>query len=202
VVIEPKRHQSEKSLVKYPQRALNTVELIASTLKISPHRINFAVEYEVVRSSALADLFHIDLGAEVLCRRYLATDRALGRRLADVTSYIPKQLLESNSQLLSADCEPWPGGTQHQLFTVGIELARFSEQINARMPNPLETSAWNLATGVPVLTCRRVAVDVRGRIVEINDSVHPADRTEFRFTTTLQPWSAEVAGRAAQFAAG
>ena len=42
--------------------------------------------------------------------------------------------------------------------------------------------------GVPLLFCRRISIDEDNRTVEISDAHYPADRTEFRFVTPLEPW--------------
>ncbi len=44
-------------------------------------------------------------------------------------SWLVYDLVASNPDLLDPSNEPWPGGTQHQLSTVGIELARISMQL-------------------------------------------------------------------------
>ena len=45
-----------------------------------------------------------------------------------------------------------PGGIYARLEDAGHILARFTEEVGARMPTPEERRALQLATGVPVLT--------------------------------------------------
>ena len=46
-------------------------------------------------------------------------DPETNNRLSFSVSYIPRFLIESNPELLEERNEPWPGGHQHQLYTVG-----------------------------------------------------------------------------------
>ena len=117
-------------------------------------------------------------------------DRRNGRRLSWSVSYIPVPLIESNPDLLDSGNEPWPGGTQHQLYTVGIEVVRIVDQVSARMPTTADAHEWQLDDGVPLLRVRRISYDASGTIVELSDADFPADRTELSFTTELNRWEA------------
>lgn len=92
--------------------------------------------------------------------------------------------------MLSADYEPWPGGTQHQLSTVGVELDRIEDVVRARPPLPDEAELLDIEPGVSVLDVRKTSYDITGRVVEVADVVLPGDRTELCFTTTLTRWNA------------
>jgi GntR family transcriptional regulator len=41
----------------------------------------------------------------------------------------------------------------------------------------------------PLLFCRRLSYDRYDALIEISDAWYPADRTELRFVTPLQPWT-------------
>ena len=62
------------------------------------------------------------------------------------------------------------------------------DQVTARMPTTVEAQLWDMPDGVPLLFCRRISIDEDNRTVEISDAHYPADRTEFRFVTPLEPW--------------
>jgi GntR family transcriptional regulator len=47
-------------------------------------------------------------------------------------SFLVYDMIASNKDLLDASSEPWPGGTQHQLYTVGIEIGRIVDDVTAR----------------------------------------------------------------------
>ncbi|WP_040723141.1 UTRA domain-containing protein, partial [Nocardia veterana] len=95
----------------------------------------------------------------------------------------------SNPELLDEDREPWPGGTQHQLFTVGIEVATIREEVEARPPTVHEAAELGMPTeGVAVFDIRKTSIDTTGRVVEVADVVLPGDRTQLVYTTNLALW--------------
>jgi GntR family transcriptional regulator len=97
-------------------------------------------------------------------------------------------LIDTNPALLDECNEPWPGGTMHQLSTVGIEIMRIVDEVTARMPTTVEAQLWDLPDGVPLVFCRRISIDAEGRTVEVSDADYPADRTELQFVTPLKAW--------------
>jgi GntR family transcriptional regulator len=104
-------------------------------------------------------------------------------------SFIPLALIESNPDLLDSTKEPWPGGTQHQFSTVGIEIAKITDEVRARPPLPEERHTLQIdATGVSVLALRKVLVDTNGRVVEIAEAVYAGDRTELVYEIPLKRW--------------
>jgi hypothetical protein len=123
-------------------------------------------------------------------RRWERWLEALGHRddIAQVTTTVPKVLLEANPAPFDAENEPWPGGTMHQLSTVGIEVMCIIDQVTARMPTTVEAQLWGLPEGIPLLFCRRASLDGQNRTIEISDALYPADRTELQFVTQLTPW--------------
>jgi GntR family transcriptional regulator len=151
---------------------------------------DFTAAYDLVPAEGeLAALLHVDAGTTLLRRRFGSTDRDTGMLLSASVSYIPRSLVEGNPALLDERNEPWPGGTQHQLATVGIEIMSMIDRVTARMPTTVEARQWGLPDGVPLLFCRRLAIDQHDRTVEISDAHYPADRTELRFSTSLDAWA-------------
>lgn len=96
--------------------------------------------------------------------------------------------MEGNPAILDENNEPWPGGTLHQLSTVGIEIMKVVDEVTARMPSNTESQAWDLPSGIPLLFCRRLSYDRDDTLIEISDAWYPADRTELRFVTPLKAW--------------
>ena len=82
----------------------------------------------------------------------------------------------------------WPGGSQSQLHTVGIELDRVEERVTARPPTPEEAEALDLPPAASVLVLRKTSIDINDRVVEVSCVVLPGDRTEMLFTTPLERW--------------
>jgi GntR family transcriptional regulator len=156
---------------------------------MSINQQRFTSHYEQVRAgNELAEIFGIKPTDLVLRRIYEATDRDTGRRLSWSVSHIPVKLVNANPALLDEHNEPWPGGTMHQLSTVGIEIMRIVDEVTARMPTTVEAQLWDLPDGVPLVFCRRISFNGDGKAVETSDSDYPADRTELQFVTPLKPW--------------
>jgi GntR family transcriptional regulator len=105
-----------------------------------------------------------------------------------VTSYLVRDLIAANPDLLDDSNEPWPGGTQNQLHTVGIEVDRVEERVTARPPTPEEAQELELAPGTPVILLRKTAYDIHRRVVDITHVTLPGDRTELVFVTPLERW--------------
>jgi GntR family transcriptional regulator len=181
--------QEQKDLVLAPRRARaarGTIEMTADRpieSTVSTHH------YEIVGASLeLANEFDVKPGTELQRRQYEMTDRETGLRLTWSTSYIPLSLIAGNPDLLDERLEPWPGGHQHQLYTVGIEIDRMVRSVTAVAPSPGDRQRWGMDQGVPLLAVRTRSIDTVGRIVELSDAVYPADRTELVFSEQLQRW--------------
>jgi GntR family transcriptional regulator len=183
------RHQQEKDLVLEPESVRASTGLAETDMGSKIQDLSFATEYEqVTPSSGLAADLGITRDTTVLRRVYEMRDRKDGRRLSWSVSYIPLPLIEANPDLLDSSREPWPGGTQHQLYTAGIEVMKVVDQVSAVMPTTAEAHEWRLENGVPMLRVRRISYDGSGQIVELSDAHFPADRTELSFTTPLKKW--------------
>lgn len=134
-------------------------------------------EVEVLGVSAteapeeVATRLRIPVGASVLTRqrRYLVDDEPV----EIATSWLPWELVEG-----TAICEenPGPGGIYARLEDAGHELARFTEEVTARMPLPDEARALGIGPGVPVFRLVRTALDAKDRPLEVCDTVMAADR--------------------------
>jgi GntR family transcriptional regulator len=189
VVRDSSRHQAEKDLVLAPEDERRKHGEAEDELGELLHDLQFRTEYDVVAAEPdLAEVFGCPSGERLLRKLYEICDRD-GTRLGYSVSFVPEHLLKANPLLLSPECEPWPGGAQHQFHTVGIEIAQIVDQVTAIMPTTVDAQRWGLDDGVPLLAVRRISVDTAGRVVEISDAQYPADRTELRFTTPLKLWS-------------
>jgi GntR family transcriptional regulator len=188
IVRDASRHQTEKDLVLQPEEVRRGHGEAEDDLGDSIRNVRFHTDYTIIPADRdLASVFDIPVGAELLRKTYETSSRA-GIRLAYSTGYVPVSLIEYNPILLTADCEPWPGGAQHQFHTVGIEIARVEDQVTAFMPTTVDIQRWKLDKGVPMLKVRRISIDTKSRVVEISDAQYPADRTELHFTTNLKLW--------------
>nr|WP_239542267.1 UTRA domain-containing protein [Micromonospora terminaliae] len=152
--------------------------------------LDFSAEYRTVPASPdLARLFSVPVGAKMLERIYRTSSRKERVPLSLNTSYMVYDVVAENPALLDDNNEPWPGGTQNQLFTIGIELDRIVDEITARPPSADEADALKLPPGVSVLILRKISIDTKDCVVEVSNVVLPGDRTEFVYTTKLERWS-------------
>lgn len=84
------------------------------------------------------------------------------------------------------DVNTGPGGAYARLEEAGHSIGSYIEHVGSRMPTPEEASLLQLSPGIPVITVTRVAYQVDGTPLEMNDMVLPADRYELTYE-----WAAE-----------
>ncbi len=192
VIRSANRHQAEKDLVLTPESVRGRIGTSEIEMGVEISNLGFKTTYQIVDADReLAEVFRLELGAPLLQRIFEYVNPSTGFREAWSVSHIPKVLVEGNPRLLDANNEPWPGGTQHQLFTVGIEIAHVTDRVTATMPSTADAQLWDLDGGVPMLKCRRISLDAEQRVVETSDAEYPADRTVLSFETPLSLWSDE-----------
>jgi GntR family transcriptional regulator len=95
-----------------------------------------------------------------------------GKPVETAVSYIPADLARGTP---IAEANPGPGGIYARLEERGHTLARFTEEVSARMPAPEEARLLSLSPGVPVFRLIRTAFDSDGRAVEMCDTIMAAD---------------------------
>ncbi len=95
---------------------------------------------------AVRERLHLGEGDEtvVRSRRYLAD----GRPIETAISYVPVDLAEGTR---IAEPDTGPGGIYARLEEAGHELARFTEEVSARMPTAEERRRLDLSPGTPVI---------------------------------------------------
>ena len=125
---------------------------------------------EIADRLGLAD----DADVVIRSRRYLLD----GRPMETAVSYIPADLAKGTP---IADPNPGPGGIYARLEEQGHTLARFTEDVSARMPTPGETRVLGLRPGVPVFHLVRTAYDLDGLAVEVCDTVMAADAYQLSY---------------------
>ncbi|MGW7671943.1 GntR family transcriptional regulator [Streptomyces sp. NPDC054775] len=144
--------------------------------------------YEVVSGPAdVRAILGITNDGRVLQRTYTRR-HAVGAGVSMSISYLSYDLVSQNPDLLEARREPWPGGTMHQLYTVGVELGRIDDHITASMPTPEEQQQFDIPTGVPILRIRKISYGIEGQAVEVADIPLSAERTELIYRTPLERW--------------
>ena len=187
----PERYQWEKDRVLLPEEQRRRTGATERDTGLTMPDLEFHAEYHTVAANEdLAKVFGVPVGAKLLQRIYRTRSKQEEVPLSLIRSYLVYDVAAENSSLLDARNEPWPGGTQHQLHTIGIELDRIVDHITARPPGPEEVEALSLPPGVSVFVLRKVSIDTSDCVVEVSEVVIPADRTEFVYTTKLNRWRA------------
>ncbi|WP_043265362.1 GntR family transcriptional regulator [Streptomyces sp. CT34] len=183
------RHQWEKDRAREPvaRRALTGATEHDTGLKVND--LVFRARYrEIPARAEIAAALGVHEGAALLERSYRTRHASESAPFGLVTSYLVRDMIAPNPDLLDETKEPWPGGTQSQFHSVGIELDRVEERVTARPPTPEEAEELELPPGTSVLVLRKVSYATDGRVVDVTDVILPGDRTELLFTTPLERW--------------
>ncbi|MFS8103463.1 GntR family transcriptional regulator [Lentzea alba] len=131
---------------------------------------------EIEPPGFVAELLRLGDGEKVAVRRRIMFADDVPMQLAD--SYFPASLA-AGTKLVEQDSGP--GGSYARVEDAGHMLARFREDLTARMPTPEEARTLQLAGAVPVVQLVRVAYDQNGQPVEVFDSVVAADKYSFSY---------------------
>ncbi|MFJ2174202.1 GntR family transcriptional regulator [Streptomyces sp. NPDC087851] len=183
------RHQWEKDRARRPEAERLATGSTEQATGLRVDDLVFQAAYrEVKADERLAEALGVPGGTALVERTYRTRYAAETAPFALVTSYLVRALVEPNPDLLDAANEPWPGGTQNQLLSVGIELDRIEERVTARPPTPEETAELELPPGTSVLLLRKTSYDIGGRVVEMSEVTLSGDRTEMLFVTPLERW--------------
>ncbi|MFI6758297.1 UTRA domain-containing protein [Micromonospora sp. NPDC050417] len=183
------RYQWEKNRVLLDEAGRRSTGGTEHDTGLETTDLRFHSEYDPIEADEdLAAALGLRIGTPLLRRIYWTTSRQRGAALSVSHSYLPYELAATNPALLDPANEPWPGGTQHQLFTLGIELDRIVDEVRARPPSRDEADLLDLAPGDPVLAVRKTSIDTDGRVVEVADVVFAGDRTELAYSTPLARW--------------
>ena len=183
------RHQWEKDRAREPETKRLETGSTEHDTGLSVDELIFHATYEETPADEdLATAFGVAEGTPMLQRTYRTRYSAEPAPFTLVTSYLIRETVAKNPDLLDAANEPWPGGTQNQLHTVGIELDRIEERITARPPSAEEAEELELPPGTAVIVLRKFSYDTDDRLVEMSDVILPGDRTEMTFVTPLDRW--------------
>lgn len=189
VVRTNERHQWEKDRARAPQTQRAQTGATERDTGLEIDDLVFYASYREIKADKdLAEAFGVPEGTDLLERTYRTRYRAETAPLNLVCSHLVRDMVASNPDLLDETKEPWPGGTQNQLHTVGIEIDRIEERATARPPTAEEAEELELPPGTSVLVMRKTSYDTNDRVVDVSDIVLPGDRTELLFITHLERW--------------
>ncbi|GAA2677248.1 GntR family transcriptional regulator [Streptomyces lunalinharesii] len=183
------RHQWEKDRARAPLERRAQTGATEHDTGLHVDDLVFRARYrEVAAPAAVAEVLGVPEGTVLLERSYRTRCAAEHAPFSLVTSYLVHDVIAGNPALLDERNEPWPGGSQSQLHSVGIEVDRVEEHVTARPPAPEEADELELPPGTSVLVLRKVSYATDGRVVDVSDVILPGDRTELVFTTPLERW--------------
>ncbi|MFD9692319.1 GntR family transcriptional regulator [Kitasatospora sp. NPDC059088] len=190
VVRTSERHQWEKDRARESEATRRQTGATEhdTGLAVSDLVFDAAFDDAVSADEVLAGLFQIPVGTRLLERTYRTRYREEDEPFNVARSYLVYDTVEGNPDLLDPSKEPWPGGTQNQLHTLGIELGRIEERVTARPPTAEESEELGLKAGDSVLILWKISYDIDGRVAEASNVTLPGDRTEIVFTTPLTRW--------------
>ena len=176
------QHQAEKDRVLWSEERRAKSGSLEDATGISLHEVSFRADYS--RVSADREVPDFPEGTPLLRREYETTDER-GRRIAWSVSWLPIALIEANPDLLDSKNEPWPGGTQHQLHTVGVEIAVVKETVWAKAPTTVDIERWGMAAGEPLLMKLGTGFDHSDQPVTVGLAAYPAETSRLEFVTPL-----------------
>ncbi|MDT0422201.1 GntR family transcriptional regulator [Streptomyces evansiae] len=183
------RHQWEKDRARHPEETRAETGSTEHDTGLELSDLVFHAAYEEIEADDdLAAVFGVKAGTRLIERRYRTRRRTENAPFSLISSYLVRDVVSANPDLLDAANEPWPGGTQNQLYTVGIELGSVEEQVTARPPTVEEAEELDLTPGVSVLVLRKTSRATDGRVAEFSRVILPGDRTELTFVTPLRKW--------------
>ncbi|MFI9527337.1 UTRA domain-containing protein [Micromonospora rosaria] len=183
------RYQWEKDRVHQPEEMRRQKGGTEYDTGLEVHQLQFHAEYSTVDASEeIAATFKVQAGTKLLRRMYWTSAKTEDAPLSMSVSYLIYDAVAKNPALLDDKNEPWPGGTHHQLSTIGVEVDHVSDHVIARPPTPSEVEILRTEPGDWILSIRKISTGVDGKVVEVADAVYPADRTELVYGIKLHPW--------------
>lgn len=185
------RYQWEKDRVRADESERRKSGATEHDTGLTVDNLEFSASYDDSETAdeSLAKAFNVPAGTRLLRRTYQTRSRRENAPLSIAESYLLYDMVKTKPDLLNEENEPWPGGTQHQLSTIGIELDRIVDEITARPPRGQEAELLDVTPGVSLIVLRKISIDTQDRVVEVSDIIMPGDRYELRYTTPLKRWS-------------
>jgi GntR family transcriptional regulator len=110
-------------------------------------------------------LFVVDEAPMQLCDGFYPAERFRGTRVAETGR------IRGGVHAVIED----PAGP------IRARVTRFVEDLDVRLPLPIESEALRISDGVPVVRVLRTAYSADGRALEVLDSIIPTDRYTFRY---------------------
>ncbi|MFC0497992.1 GntR family transcriptional regulator [Streptomyces mutabilis] len=188
-VRDDSRYQWEEDRARLPLATRAATGVTERDTGLHAEALVFHAQYREVEASAEpAGAFGVPAGTVLLRRAYRTRYSVEVAPFSLVTSGLVRDVIAADPDLLDEANESWPGGSRHQLHTVGIEPGRVEARVTARPRTPEEVAALDLPPGTSVILLHGTSYDVDDRVVDVSHVTLPGDRTELLFTTRLERW--------------
>ncbi|GAA3287210.1 GntR family transcriptional regulator [Nesterenkonia halobia] len=129
----------------------------------------------VPASADVAERLQLRAGEEV---QHVVRLRSVDERpLALMENWVPPHVAEFSRETLAA------GGLYNLLRTAGVDFRMAHQRVGAAVADARQAELLGVATGDPLVTMDRTALDSAGRAVECGHHLYRADR--YSFDTTL-----------------
>ncbi|MFD3927432.1 GntR family transcriptional regulator [Streptomyces sp. NPDC058614] len=184
------RYVWEKKLAKRTNEVRRNNGVIDKDTGLDHDQIETHATFSVIPADAdLAERFRVEPGTLMLHRQYWHSTSGDSTALSLIDSYLVHEVAARNPDLLDSSNEPWPGGTHHQLSTIGIEIDRIDDGIRTRLATQVEARKLGIPPGGAVMLLDKTSVSTGGDVVEYSHIVLPGERTEFRYSVPLERWT-------------
>lgn len=101
-----------------------------------------------------------------------------GKPVLLACSWLPASISQGTTIVES---DTGPGGIYARLRELGHGPVHFREELRAMMPGPKESELLEMSAGTPILELVRIAYDVDGTAVEVNEMTADASAYIFRY---------------------
>ncbi|MGK4586038.1 GntR family transcriptional regulator [Kitasatospora sp. HPMI-4] len=189
-----RRHQDryawEKQQAKRPETERMNNGVVERDTGLGHDQVECHTTFNAIPADlALASRFGVPVGTLMLHRNYWHSTPGDPTALSLIDSYLVHEVAARNPDLLDTSKEPWPGGTQHQLSTIGIEIAEIGDGISCRVATQEEARRLGIPPGSAVLLLDKTSVSTDGDVVEYSHVVLPGDRTSIEYSVPLERWA-------------
>ncbi|MFE6869616.1 GntR family transcriptional regulator [Kitasatospora sp. NPDC057692] len=188
-----RRHQTrygwEKALALKPEVERRGNGVVEQDTGLAHEQVECHAEFNTVPADdRLAQRFGVPPGTLMLHRQYWHSVPGDPIALSLIDSYLVHEVASRNPDLLDSSLEPWPGGTHHQLSTIGIEIDQIQDDISTRLATLHESQHLGIPNGSPVILLDKTSVSTDAEVVEFSHVVLPGERTEISYTVPLERW--------------
>lgn len=191
LVREPQeRYVWEKRLAQRPDEVRRDNGVIDKDAGMDHDQIETHATFSAIPADTkLAERFGVEPGTLMLHRKYWHSTNGDATALSLIDSYLVHEVAARNPDLLDSSKEPWPGGTHHQLSTIGIEIDRIDDAIRTRVATQAEARKLGIPMNSAVFLLDKTSISTDGHVVEYSHVVLPGERTEFRYSVPLERWA-------------